>query len=140
MDIFCFLKSGQLILFQASQKTWELSFFQPLFPSIARACRNLIRIHRDNNSFVDVDLIRKTVEIFSKKIIFVDFHCNVCFVANEDFNVKMKKILKNDSDIYQMYLQSEIIRDAEDFYRQQTTPISESNSMVVYFTAVRFDR
>lgn len=54
----------------------------------------------------------------------------------------MKKILDidPDSDIIQIYLEREIIQDAEDFYRQQTTPISESDSMMVYLTAVGFNR
>ncbi len=55
----------------------------------------------------------------------------------------MKKLINTDStinpisDIYKEYFENELLRDTEDFYRQQTIPDFESNSTTVYLIAVR---
>ena len=104
-------------------------------------------MHRNGNSMIDTELIKKTTELYSKKIsLYTNFYDELFIIANDHFNLKMKKILNTDptidptTNIYQIYVERQLLRDAEDFYSQeQTTLILKSDSIAAYLPAVRFN-
>ncbi len=60
---------------------------------------------------------------------------------DENFNSKIVTLINTDqtSNIYKQYIEIGLIRDAEDFYRQQNMTILELNSITEYLTEVRFN-
>jgi hypothetical protein len=65
--------------------------------------------------------------------------------VDDNFNLKMKNIINADStvnsisNLYGNYIEIELLRDAEDFYRQQKMPILELDSMAEYLKIVRLN-
>ncbi|CAF5059889.1 unnamed protein product, partial [Rotaria sp. Silwood1] len=109
-----------------AKQIWKETFFKPIFPNITQICLNLIKEHRINKLSIDIETIRKTIEMY----------------ADQNVNNKMKDLMENDSisepitDIYQQCFEIKFLQDTEVFYRQQKVPSLESNSIIEYLILV----
>ncbi|CAF3811608.1 unnamed protein product [Rotaria sp. Silwood1] len=109
-----------------AKQIWKETFFKPIFPNITQICLNLIKEHRINKLSIDIETIRKTIEMY----------------ADQNVNNKMKDLMENDSisepitDIYQQCFEIKFLQDTEVFYRQQKVPSLESNSIIEYLILI----
>ncbi|CAF2987351.1 unnamed protein product [Rotaria sp. Silwood2] len=111
---------------ELANQIWKETFFKPIFPNIIQTCLNLIKEHRINKLSIDIETIKKIIEIY----------------ADENFNKEIKESIDKDStsepitDIYKQYFEIKFVQDAEDFYRQQKILCLESNSIMEDLTQI----
>ncbi|CAF3349714.1 unnamed protein product [Rotaria sp. Silwood2] len=113
-------------IYELANQIWKETFFKPIFPNIIQTCLNLIKEHRINKLSIDIETIKKIIEIY----------------VDENFNKEIKESIDKHStsepitDIYKQYFEIKFVQDAEDFYRQQKILCLESNSIMEDLTQI----